>query len=401
MAFFLSSPSSGSIPSVEAYRHVPVINAQRLTSEAHMSDPPWREARPSRPYGGEPGARPRGRDPGIPPGAPRRRRPGPGRRRDPGRAGGRGDSRGSDPRGRDAGWGGRDSGPRGTGGNGWDPGRPAAGRGGDPDPARRPAGCPPQGSRGRAPPRGDRGMGPPGKKPTGVPGDRPPGPTQPRGPRDGEARGTGGDRAIPADARSSPPPPRGRRRWGTLQGGIGVCIIVASAAIGAIATMVTRSAPGRLLGLCVVVGAVTASLAVRPKAGLLIFPVPILSYLVAALISGVVFDRPYSSNTARAPRRGAVDRQRLLRDGARHRAGRRDHHRPLVSLAPRQARHARAGAGRARSAGRPRTGPGRTGPAGTGTVQAGAGRDGAPRPPRAAWETSSGIRIPRGLRGSG
>jgi len=31
-----------------------------------MTDPPRREPRPSRPYGGEPGARPRGRDPGLP-----------------------------------------------------------------------------------------------------------------------------------------------------------------------------------------------------------------------------------------------------------------------------------------------------------------------------------------------
>ena len=69
MASFLSSPSSGSLPSVEAYLHVPVTKAQRLTSEAHMTEPPWREPRPSRPYGGEPGARPRARDPGPAPGA--------------------------------------------------------------------------------------------------------------------------------------------------------------------------------------------------------------------------------------------------------------------------------------------------------------------------------------------
>src|SRR5690242_4590353 len=67
MAPFLSSPSSGSLPSDEAYRRVPVTRPQRLTSEAPMSDPPWRETRPNRPYGGEPGARPRGRVPGPPP----------------------------------------------------------------------------------------------------------------------------------------------------------------------------------------------------------------------------------------------------------------------------------------------------------------------------------------------
>src|ERR1700745_251524 len=67
MAPFLSSPSSGSLPSDEAYRHVPVTRPQRLTSEAPMSDPRWRETRPNRPNGGEPGARPRGRVPGPPP----------------------------------------------------------------------------------------------------------------------------------------------------------------------------------------------------------------------------------------------------------------------------------------------------------------------------------------------
>ncbi len=81
-----------------------------------------------------------------------------------------------------------------------------------------------------------------------------------------------------------------------LQGGLGVCIIVASAAIGAIVTMVTRSAPGSLLGFFVVVGTVVAALAIRPRTGRMIFPVPVLSYLVAALLSGVVFDRSADSS---------------------------------------------------------------------------------------------------------
>ena len=120
--------------------------------------------------------------------------------------------------------------------------------------------------------------------------------TQPHGIRDGAARGPGGRRG-----RRNSPPPRGLGRWGTLQGGLGVCIIVASAAVGAIVTMVARSAPGFLLGLFVVAGTVAASLAVRPRAGRMIFPVPVLSYLVAALISGVVFDRSAdSSKTALA-----------------------------------------------------------------------------------------------------
>ena len=99
------------------------------------------------------------------------------------------------------------------------------------------------------------------------------------------------------------PPPResrGRRnprrspgpgRWGALQGGLGVCIIVASTAVGTIATAVTRSAPGFLLGLFVEAGTVVAALAVRPRAGRMIFPVPVLSYMVGALISGFVYSR--------------------------------------------------------------------------------------------------------------
>jgi hypothetical protein len=55
--------------------------------------------------------------------------------------------------------------------------------------------------------------------------------------------------------------------------------------------MVTRSAPGFLLGLFVEAGTVVAALAVRPRAGRMIFPVPVLSYLVGALISGFVHNR--------------------------------------------------------------------------------------------------------------
>ena len=224
--------------------------------------------------------------------------------RDPGGAGGWGDSRGSDPRGRDSGWGGRDSGPRGAGGNGWDPRSPAAGRGSDPGSGAQTRRMPaPRGVRGDGSlPRGDRGDGSPREKQQGVPGDRPPGSTQPRGLRDGGARGPD----VPRDSRgpgnsSGPRRPGGLGRWGALQGGLGVCIIVASAAIGATVTMVARSAPGFLLGLFVAAGTVAAALAVRPRTGWMIFPVPVLSYLVAALTSGVVFDRSVdSSNTALA-----------------------------------------------------------------------------------------------------
>ena len=314
-----------------------------------MSDPLWGGARPSRPYGREPGGRPHGRDSGTP-GAPRTppagsrtSRPDPGRvdpgwvirlrswpggsgRVDPGWAdqgrvnpgwADRGrvdqsqvDSRGSDPRRRDSGRGGRDSGPRAAGGNGWDPG-PPAGRGGDPGadartrqmPAAR--GVPgdgsfPRGRHGDRSARDEQRAVPPGRtagstQPTRTRGAT----TQPHGLHDGAARGSGRRRESPG--RRNSPPPRGLGRWGALQGGLGVCVIVACAAAGAIATMVTRNAPGPLLGLSVVVGAVAAALAVRPRAGRMIFPVPVLSYMVAALLSGVVYNRSAdSSKTALA-----------------------------------------------------------------------------------------------------
>jgi hypothetical protein len=69
---------------------------------------------------------------------------------------------------------------------------------------------------------------------------------------------------------------------------------VGSAVIGVIATILTRAEPGSVLGLSVLAGTVAAALTVQPRNGRLIFPVPALSYLVAALVSGVVYDR--SSN---------------------------------------------------------------------------------------------------------
>jgi hypothetical protein len=118
--------------------------------------------------------------------------------------------------------------------------------------------------------------------------------TQPGSRRDGAARGAGG----PRDARERQYSPRSRwpGRWGTWQGGLGVCIVVASAAIGAAGTIVTRNAPGILLEILVVAGTVAAALAVRPRAGRLILPVPALAYLLAALVSGVVFDRAADSS---------------------------------------------------------------------------------------------------------
>jgi hypothetical protein len=146
----------------------------------------------------------------------------------------------------------------------------------------------PSGDR-RAPRRDPRGEGEPGP---GWRDRREPDPWR----RDAEAA-----RGRPAEAGLTQPIADGRRParrrrlsliWqGALRGGLAVCVIMASAAIGAAATIVTRAQPGLALGLFVLAGTVAAALTVEPRAGRLIFPVPALSYLIAALASGVAYNR--------------------------------------------------------------------------------------------------------------
>ena len=196
-----------------------------------MSDPQWRDVRPSRPYSGDPGDRP-----------------------------GRRDTRGFDPR--------------------------------------RPGGPPDDTATRRMPTQ------------TGLtqPIAPQPGGTQPGAAQLGAAQPTFTPRPSETSRRAAdrpgPPPGHGAgnrspgssgwlsRVWeGSLRGGLGVCVIVGSAMIGAIATIVTKSQPGSVLGLSVLAGTVAAALTVQPRTGRLIFPVPALSYLIAALGAGVVYDR--------------------------------------------------------------------------------------------------------------
>jgi hypothetical protein len=78
--------------------------------------------------------------------------------------------------------------------------------------------------------------------------------------------------------------------WGSHDARFGVTIVAGCAALGAIGTVLTGAAPGGLLGFFVVLGTVTACLAVRPRASYLIIPSPALAYLVAAMLAGVVDD---------------------------------------------------------------------------------------------------------------
>ena len=114
----------------------------------------------------------------------------------------------------------------------------------------------------------------------------------PRRPADGPADGPGKRRGRGAGHRPRAAGGRLSRIWeGSLRGGLGVCVIVGSAVIGAVATIVTKSQPGSVLGLFVLAGTVAAALTVQPRTGRMIFPVPALSYLIAALAAGVVYDR--------------------------------------------------------------------------------------------------------------
>ena len=111
-----------------------------------------------------------------------------------------------------------------------------------------------------------------------------------RRPANGPANGT--TRGSRADRRSRAPDGRLSRIWeGSLRGGLGVSVIAGSALIGAIATIATKSQPGSVLGLFVLAGTVAAALTVQPRTGRLIFPAPALCYLIAALVSGVIYDR--------------------------------------------------------------------------------------------------------------
>jgi uncharacterized protein DUF6542 len=206
------------------------------------------------------------------------------------------DPGGIDPRMRDPRWNGRDSGA---------PTRriPTPP---DPNPANRPGRTPPGGARptisqpgrpplGSVPPGSVRpGSVPPGSVPPGSvpPGAGPPG-AGPLGsvPPGAGPLGTQEARRAQASSGRENPRPRRLRRFGSLQGGLGVCLIVGSTAIGVIATMATGRAPGFVLGLFVVTGTVVAAMAVRPRDGRLIFPVPVLAYLVGALVAGIIYNR--------------------------------------------------------------------------------------------------------------
>ncbi len=75
-------------------------------------------------------------------------------------------------------------------------------------------------------------------------------------------------------------------------------MLIAATVIGIIGTLVAGSEPGLLLSLFIIVGAVTATLAVRPGAVYLFFPLPAFAFFAGAVITGKIHDSTLSSSTA-------------------------------------------------------------------------------------------------------
>jgi hypothetical protein len=118
-------------------------------------------------------------------------------------------------------------------------------------------------------------------------------------PRDDGVQRGNRERGGAAEPERGPREPRGYRDngglggmllGGSLSGGLGVAIVAASTALGASATMLTGKEPGSVLGVFVIIGTAAAAVAVRPRAARAIIPVPALSYLIAAMVTGVIYD---------------------------------------------------------------------------------------------------------------
>ncbi len=74
--------------------------------------------------------------------------------------------------------------------------------------------------------------------------------------------------------------------------------IIASALLGAVVTAISGRDPGLTLGIFVIAGTVLAATIVRLRSVYMIFPVPALGYVVAAVIAGLIHDRATdTSNT--------------------------------------------------------------------------------------------------------
>jgi hypothetical protein len=87
-------------------------------------------------------------------------------------------------------------------------------------------------------------------------------------------------------------------RWiGSFSTPTAVMVFYAAAVLGAIATLITKSGPGGLLGGLIIVGAVLSALGIRRRKLYLLLPLPTLTYLVLAILTGAVHDHGTDGST--------------------------------------------------------------------------------------------------------
>jgi hypothetical protein len=75
-------------------------------------------------------------------------------------------------------------------------------------------------------------------------------------------------------------------------------VLVAGGLLGIAATLVAHQEPGALLGVFIIIGSVAAVLCIQRDKAYLLFPVPALTFFVAAIVAGKVHDAKFGSSTA-------------------------------------------------------------------------------------------------------
>jgi hypothetical protein len=81
-------------------------------------------------------------------------------------------------------------------------------------------------------------------------------------------------------------------RWiGRLKARQAALVLVGFVLVGMVGTLVTRHDPGGLLGFMLIIGSVVTALAVERRAVYKLIPVPAITYLVAAVLTGAYHDR--------------------------------------------------------------------------------------------------------------
>jgi hypothetical protein len=120
---------------------------------------------------------------------------------------------------------------------------------------------------------------------------------------DSDARNAGPAVRGPARGRPSDGPPPRLRDY--RPGRLGVAIVVAGTATGALLTVLTGSEPGLALDVCLIVATALGAFVVSPRAAYVVIPVPALAYTAAALLTGYIHDRA-ADHSATALAVGAV-----------------------------------------------------------------------------------------------